>query len=327
MSVRINGGRSLRVAAGVALLLSLCAGVPRRTAAQAIPPATNATGDLQLVPVQGNVHLLVGAGTNITVQMGKEGVLLVDTGPAAMSDRIMAVIRQATRVPIRYLVSTTMDAEHTGGNEKIGQAGRWFTAVTADDPTPAHIIGHENMAQRMVAEGVVSLATVPTLPYFTKRKEVLFNDEAVQVIHAGPGRTDADSFVYFRRSDVISTGDIFLTEAFPVIDEKHGGTIDGIIANLNEVIDIAVPNQIQEAGTLIIPGHGRICDEYDVVNYRDMLVIIRDRIKFYIKQGKTLAQIKAAKPALDYEVRFGATSGPWTTDNFIEAIYRQVGGK
>ena len=133
--------------------------------------------------------------------------------------------------------------------------------------------------------------------------------------------------VFFRRSDVLSTGDIFSPRLYPVIDIKNGGSINGEVDALNRILDLTVPADKQEGGTYVIPGHGRLCDEADVVEYRDMVTIIRDRIQDMVKRGMTLDQVKAAKPTMDYDPLYGATSGPWTTDQFVEAAYRSLSPK
>jgi cyclase len=123
---------------------------------------------------------------------------------------------------------------------------------------------------------------------------------------------------------VLSTGDIFTPEHYPLIDLQRGGTIQGIIDALNRIIEITVPAKYQEGGTYVIPGHGRLCEEADVVEYRDMVTIIRDRIADLVKKGRTLEQVRAAKPTLDYDTQYGATTGIWTTDMFVEAIYKNL---
>jgi hypothetical protein len=130
--------------------------------------------------------------------------------------------------------------------------------------------------------------------------------------------------VYFRRSDVISSGDIYVTDRYPTIDLASGGSLQGVIDGLNRLLDLAIPEHHEEGGTLIIPGRGRISDEFDVLEYRDMVTIIRDRIRDMIQKGMTLDQVKAARPTRDYDPQYGAASGPWTTDMFVEAAYRSL---
>ena len=154
-----------------------------------------------------------------------------------------------------------------------------------------------------------------------------FNGDGVQILYQPAAHTDGDSMVYFRGSDVLATGDIFTPERYPIIDLARGGSIQGEIDALNRILDIAIPEFRLEGGTLVIPGHGRLCDSADVAYYRDMVTIIRDRIQAMMKKDMTLDQIKAAKPTLDYDGIYGATTGIWTTDMFIEAVYKSLANR
>jgi glyoxylase-like metal-dependent hydrolase (beta-lactamase superfamily II) len=291
-------------------------------------------GAIQAQHVQGKVHMLVGAGANIIVQAGDEGVLVIDTGLQARSADVLAAIRQISTQPIRIVINTHVHADHTGGNEILGAAGRWLGGNAPGNSglalETARVLAHENVMKRMSApSGERSprpFAAWPTETFFGEDKEIFFNDEAIQLFYR-PGHTDGDTVIFFRRSDVVVTGDLFLTTAYPVIDVQNGGSVQGVIDGLNRVLDITIPKDKQEGGTYVIPGHGRLADEADVVEYRDMLTIVRDRIQDLVANGKTLAEVKAAKPTLDYEGRYGATTGPWTTDMFIEAVYRELGVK
>jgi glyoxylase-like metal-dependent hydrolase (beta-lactamase superfamily II) len=167
-------------------------------------------------------------------------------------------------------------------------------------------------------------AAWPTESFINDEKELYFNGEAVRIYHPKPGHTDGDSIVYFRKSDVIAAGDLFTSDTYPVIDAKLGGSLQGVIEGLNMILDIAVPAHHEEGGTMVIPGHGRLCDEADVVEYRDMVVIVKDRVQAMIKKGMTLEQVKAARPTLDYDPLYGSLSGAWTTDMFVEAVYRSL---
>jgi glyoxylase-like metal-dependent hydrolase (beta-lactamase superfamily II) len=151
-----------------------------------------------------------------------------------------------------------------------------------------------------------------------------FNGEGVLLISAPAAHTDTDSLVYFRGSDVLVVGDVFNQESYPVIDEAKGGTIQGVLNALNHILDVAIPEFRTEGGTMIVPGHGRLSDSADVGYYRDMVTIIRDRIKNMKDKGMTLAQIKASKPTMDYDPRFGV-SPAWTPDMFVEAVYNTLG--
>ena len=295
---------------------------------------------IHVLHVQGNVYMLVGAVGNIAVQVGSDGVLLVDTGAAEMTDQILASIRQLakpiTNRPIRYIINTHFHPDHTGGNENLRKAGSTiaggnFAGNIRDAGEGAAIVAHENVLNRLSAPAGGQAPTPtggwPTDTYFSGQKDIFFNGEAVQLIHQPAAHTDGDSLVFFRRSDVISAGDIFVTSGYPYFDLQSGGSINGVVDALNRIIVLAVPADKQEGGTYIIPGHGRLCDEADVVEYRDMITIIRDRVQDMIKKGMTLEQVKAARPTRDYDPRYGATTGPRTTDMFVEAVYRSLSAK
>jgi glyoxylase-like metal-dependent hydrolase (beta-lactamase superfamily II) len=286
--------------------------------------------------VQANVYMLAGAGGNVTVQVGDDGVLVVDTQYAQMADKLLGEIaRISGNKPIRYVINTHVHPDHVGGNERFRRAGLAIVAgnVAADvrGNEGATLIAHENVAARMSqldgATPAAPAAAMPTDTFFGDRDEVSFNGEAVRLIHQPAAHTDGDVMVFFRKSDVIATGDIYVNTNYPVVDVARGGTINGIIAGLNRIIDITVPHDKQEGGTMVIPGHGRIADEADVVEYRDMVTIIRDRVEEMMKKGMTLQQIKAAGPTSDYDGRYAGASGLGTADAFVESVYRTLGGK
>jgi cyclase len=291
------------------------------------------SGEIYVLPVQGNVSMLVGAGANITLQVGSEGVLLVDTANGKLSDKILAAIRKLSDKPIRVIIDTNADPDHVGGNETIANAG--ITVIgsvvgysSGDIQHGATIMAHENTFNRMNGtihgEPKWPSGAWPTDPYSVGPKKLFSNNEGIEIIHLPAAHTDGDSIVFFRRSDVISAGDILVTTSYPVIDLQRGGSIQGIIDGLNRILDMTIAEQEVEGGTYVIPGHGRICDQFDVLEYRDMVVIVRDRIQDLIKKNKTLAEIKATRPTEDYDARYGATTGPWTTDQFVEAVYKSL---
>src|SRR6266849_6152765 len=293
-----------------------------------------AQAELHVVPVQGNVYMLVGAGGNITLQVGKEGVLIVDTGLAQMSDKVLAAIRQLSDKPIRYIINTHVHPDHVGGNEKIGPAGSTIAGgnvvgnIGESAGKGATIVAHESVLSRMSAptgaQAPLPFVAWPTDTYANDEKDLFFNGEGIQIFHQRAAHTDGDSIVFFRRSDVVSTGDIFMTTSYPIIDLQRGGSIQGVIDGLNRIIDLTIPAEKQEGGTYVIPGHGRLCDEADVVYYRDMTTIIRDRLEDMIKKGMTLEQVKAARPTRDYDPLYGANTGFWTTEMFVEAAYKSL---
>ena len=295
--------------------------------------AQQAPAEIEVLPVQGNVYLLAGAGANVTVQIGPLGVIVVDTGLAGMSDKVLAAIRKLSDKPIQYVINTDADADHTGGNDNIRRAGVTITGANVtgnltDAMEGAQVIAHENVLNRMSAptgkQSPTPFGAWPTETYVSGQKELHFNDEPVQVIYQRNAHTDGDSLVLFRHSDVISTGDIFVTTSYPFIDVERGGSVQGELDALNNILDLAIPKHDEEGGTYIIPGHGRICDEFDVLEYRDMVTIIRDRVQASIKKGLTLDQIKAARLTLDYDARYDAKSGSGAAGNFVEAVYKSL---
>jgi glyoxylase-like metal-dependent hydrolase (beta-lactamase superfamily II) len=299
--------------------------------------AQTATPELSIYQVRENLWALFGAGGNITIQKGDDGVLLVDSGLAQNADQVLAEIRKLVgTAPLRFIVNTHAHPDHVGGNEKIGQsgasiAGGTFAADIADAGAGANILAHENVLNRMSAptgkQAPFPTKAWPNNTYFTSAKKMYLNGEGIEVIHIPNAHTDGDSLVYFRRSDVISAGDLYVTTSYPLVDLDQGGSIQGILMGLNRMIDMSIPQDRQEGGTYIIPGHGRICDQADLVEYRDMTTIIRDRIQDLVKRGLTLNQVKAARPTLDYDGIYGSATGFWTTDKFVEAVYAGLAAK
>jgi cyclase len=294
---------------------------------------------VQSLHVQGNVWVIVGAGGNITVQVSDtkapgpgagEGILLVDTGRKEFTEQVLAEIRKISPKRIEYIINTHADPDHAGGNEVFAKPSTDFLSTPGTVNGPGvKVIAHEKVLARMSARAANSAEVYPsiawpTYTYFTNERRIYFNDEPVIIMHESSARTDGDSMVFFRRSDVISAGDIFLTTTYPVIDPQRGGSLAGIIRSLNRLLDLMVPRYNQEGGTYVIPGHGRIADQHDMLEYRDMLVIIRDRIRDSVKKGMSLDRIKAMKPTLDYDARWGSAAGDWTTDRFIDAVYKEV---
>jgi len=274
--------------------------------------------EIQTIHVQGSVYMLVGAGGNMTVQVGNDGVLVVDTQYEQLATKLVAAIRKLSEKPIVWMVNTAIDADHVGGNDALPKLAN--AAVRQN----VRIIAHENVVNRMSAaprgaDPVVPDKLWPNDEYFLPQKDFSFNGEAVVVSHMPAAHTDGDSIVFFRSSNVLSVGDIFMPARYPVIDLQKGGSVQGLVNALNRILQITVPLKYQEGGTYVIPGHGRICDEADVVEYRDMVTIIRDRVQDLIKKGMTLDQVKAAKPTRDYDPEYG---GP--NDTFLEAVYRSL---
>jgi glyoxylase-like metal-dependent hydrolase (beta-lactamase superfamily II) len=322
----------LAVPALVAALLTLTGHAQTaRTTGNAAP----AGAGIEVLPVHGQVHLLASANGNAAVQIGPQGVLVVDTMTDALADSLLqAITKLADGKPIRYVVNTHAHPDHTGGNAKIAAAGSQLVAgnflgqLGAAGARSAFIVAHENVLNTLSApkpgEPTLPFAAWPTDTFFQDRKDMYFNGEAVQLIHVPSAHTDGDSLVFFRSSDVICAGDVYVTTSYPRIDLSRGGHVNGIIEALNQLVDLVVSEQFTEGGTQVIPGHGRISEELDVVEYRDMVTIVRDRVQDMVKRGLSLDQVKAARPTLDWDTRYGSDRGAWTTAMFVEAVFRSV---
>jgi glyoxylase-like metal-dependent hydrolase (beta-lactamase superfamily II) len=351
-------------AAALVLASSLPAADAQQRAAQQRPVQRSgeAPAELHWWPVRKNIWMLVGAGTNIAASVGPDGVLLVNSGTTQASPRVMAAIKElqaqlnafgfldvtqaprggaetrsrfplnthAPPKPVRYIVNTSSLPHSIGGNEALAAAGVTYTGgnvagTIADSSEGAAVLAHENVLNRMVALDM-PFGALPTETFFTAEYKVstFFNDEGIQIVHVPNAATDGDSFVFFRGSDVIAAGDLFNMDSFPIIDVDAGGSIDGVLTGLNAILKLAIPEFRTEGGTMVIPGHGRLGDSADVGYYRDMLTIIRDQVQALIDEGLTLEQVIEREPTFGYEARFGSSSGPWTTEMFVEAVYRSL---
>jgi cyclase len=288
-----------------------------------------AQAPLEALHAQGNVFMIAGPGGNTTVQIGHEAVIVVDTQAAAVSDALLAEIAQLSAKPIRHIINTSADAEHTGGNEAVSRAGTYVRLIDSFDPrgqrSEAGIVAHVNVLARMSAPTgeEAPAAAWPSDTYFTEEWALFVNGEALQLIHVPEAHTDGDTMVFFRRSDVISTGDIYNTSRYPRFDAEKGGSLAGVIEGLNRILDIAIAGENQEGGTVVVPGHGRLSDETEVANYRDMVTIVRDRVAAMIDAGMTLEQVQAAKPTSDYDGIYDEPNG-WTASMFVAAVYRDL---
>ncbi len=327
-------------------------------------------GEVHVLPVQGNIYMLVADGTNITASVGPQGVLVVNTGPARMTEKLQSAVNRLSAAvaaattnkcggvncpgtfgwaspymntvissptppkPLRYIINTSDAVEHIGGNEKFATSGFFprgggLGAATGVGRT-ASVVAHENVLNRMSAPAGKQAATPekawPTDTYFDEFYKLpeYFNGEAVIVYHEPAANTDGDSIVFFRHSEVISAGNIFSTVSYPVIELEKGGSIQGVINGLNHILDLAVAEYRSQGGTWIIPSHGRLSDTADVASYRNMLVMIRDRVQDLINKGMTLDQVKAARPTMDFDGRYGSNTGSWTTAMFVDAVYRSL---
>jgi len=296
---------------------------------------------LDVIQVRPNFYMIAGAGGNIGVQIGADGVVLVDAGTEGASERVLAAIRKLTPLPTRYVIDTGADADHVGGNAKLAKAGQTIFIMPLGNASlvnsmtnggAASILAHDSVLQRMSAPtGKTSAYPVeawPTEAFYTKTHYIRMNDEAIEVLYQPAAHNNADSFVFFRRSDVVAAGDVLDTTRFPVIDVAKGGSVQGEIEALNRLIALAIPPGpfiYEGVGTYVIPGHGRLCEQLDVVDYRDMVVEVRDAIADMIQQGMPLDQIKAAHPAKPYETEYGTEEG--STSAFVEAVYKSLTAK
>jgi glyoxylase-like metal-dependent hydrolase (beta-lactamase superfamily II) len=288
---------------------------------------TNSQGsganELEVLRIRPNFYVIFGAGGNIAVQIGSTGVVLVNTGRAEAAGRVLETIKKITNQPVRYIINTDADPENVGGNAALSKAG-----LNILPPGPATILAAQQVLLRMSApSGRTALFpedTWPTESFAEPRKDLYLNQEGIFIYRERAAHSDGDSVVLFRGSDAVVTGKIIDTNRYPVIDTAKGGSIQGEIDALNHVLDLSVrplPFFHQGGGTTIIPGNGRLYDYIDLVDYRDMVVILRNTVEDMIRRGMTLDEIKAAHPAKAYEGLYGAP------DDFVEAIYKGLTAK
>ncbi|HTK35324.1 MAG TPA: hypothetical protein VL358_08585 [Caulobacteraceae bacterium] len=288
-----------------------------------------------IATLQNGVYVLQGPDGNVTVQIGPEGSVVVDSARKEHADELLAQLKQLVGPhTMRYYLNTNGDPERVESSEAVRKAGQAIfggnmVAQVADLAGESVHLSHQNVLDRLSGVGAskdpaVAQGQWPKETYAEDEYDFHFNGEGIQLFHEPAAHTDGDSIVFFRRSDVVVAGDLWDTNTYPRIDIAHGGSIQGELDGLNHIIDITIPSYKQEGGTLVVPGRGRPGDEAEVVEYRDMITIIRDRIRDMAAKGMTLEQVKAARPTLDYDGRYGATTGPWTTDMFISAVYAGV---
>jgi glyoxylase-like metal-dependent hydrolase (beta-lactamase superfamily II) len=314
----------------------LAAGLGKRVASQGpsigqAPPRAEQTvralTGLETLAVRGAVHAIFGSGANVIVQVGPLGAVVVDPGTRDGGARVVEAIRALSRAPSRFIINTHAHVDHVGANELLAASGagignRAVAAVGSGHVGRPEIVAHEHVLNRMSAAGEsVPVGSWPTATFSSEEKVLFVNDEGIQIVHQPAAHTDGDSLVFFRRSDVIAAGDLYSTESYPIMDVEHGGTIAGVLAGLNRLLALAISGEKIEGGTMIVPGHGRISDEADRVEYRDMVTIVRDRVEDLVRKGRTLAQVKAARPTLEYDGLYGGARG-WTTEQFVEAVYQ-----
>ena len=300
-----------------------CAGL--LAVAAAAPLLAQGSSTLEVIAVRGGVHMIAGPNGNTTIQVGTDGVLIVDPQPAALTATLLEEIRKLSSKPVRYVVNTSGDPEHVGGNQGVAASGQLLQggntrAATVYSTGGAPIWAHEGVLKRLSTELPEGAAGWPTDTFFVDHKDLFVNGEPVQLMAAPAAHAEGDVLVMFRRSDVVSAGDVYTPDRYPVIDVKRGGSINGLVNALNQLLRITVPEFNQQGGTLVVPGHGRLSDEADVADYRDMVTIVRDRVREMVKKGMTLEQVKAAKPTVDYDVIYGAEKGAI----FVEQAYNSL---
>jgi glyoxylase-like metal-dependent hydrolase (beta-lactamase superfamily II) len=297
--------------------------------AQENSSAPRSPAGLETIQVRPNVYVIFGAGANIVVHVGSDGLVVVDTGSADMAAKVLQSIKAISPKPIRLIINTTADADHVGGNGVLGDAGVSLSTDPFSQESHATVLAHENVLLKMSAP-TGSTSPFPTSSWpndtFTSRFRSLYvNDDALQVIRQTGAHSDADAMALFRTADVIVTGDVVDLRQFPVIDPARGGSIQGELEGLNrlltEFVVPRIPQVLKPGGTVVIPGHGYVSDYAEVVEYRDTVTVVTDIIQDMIAKGMTLAQVKAANPTKGYRARFGSDAGPWTTDRFVEAVY------
>ncbi|MBJ90645.1 MAG: MBL fold metallo-hydrolase [Woeseia sp.] len=257
---------------------------------------------LSIHTVSGNVSYIEGRGGNIGLFTGDDGVFLIDDQYAPLTDKIVTAIRTLSNHPIRFLVNTHMHPDHTGGNENFGRMGTM-------------IFGHDNVRTQMEIAGY---AEQPPLITFSEDMSFHINGETVHVLKVPDAHTNGDAFVRFKGSNVVHTGDVYRTTTYPYIDVNNGGSFLGTIEALNLLIDIS------DSNTKIIPGHGGISNVDEVTAFRDMLVVIRDRVAKAIREGASLDQIQSGNLTAEYDERWDGSGRIGGSASMLAAVYQDL---
>ena len=268
---------------------------------------------IETVSVAGGIYMLVGQGGNIGVSTGEDGVFLIDDQYAPLTERIKAAVAALSDRPVRFVVNTHWHGDHTGGNENLAREG-------------TVIVAHDQVYERMSRENFLAAwsMTVPAspkgaLPVISFNDTITFhlNGHDIHAVHVEHAHTDGDSIVHFRAANVIHTGDIWFNGMYPFIDSDTGGSLDGVIAAVDVILKLA------DEQTKIIPGHGPLSDRKGLLGYRKFLLDVRERVGKLLQQGKSLDEIRAAKPLADYEATLG--KGFLSTDKFLEVAVAALG--
>ena len=336
----MSGVRASHLSVGAAALLvtATCVTTAEAQARRgAVRSPTVPVDDVRTLQVRPNIYMVSGSGANVTVQVGKHGVLLVDAPSRSKVSEAVAEIATLTPSPIRYVISTSATREHIEGNDAITTLTQTAVAGPSRPNTAPSVVllgsaqgmtilAHENVLNRLTraidTDDAVPRGVLPTSTYFEPTKDFSFNGEPIVVHHMPNAHSDGDSIVFFRSSDVISTGDVFTPDRYPAIDRARGGSVQGVLAALNTILAMTVPEAFAEGGTKVIPGHGRLSEETDVAEYRDMVFIVTERIRDLIARGHSLAEVQAARPTLDYDLEY--PSSAVTPAMFVEAVYASL---
>ena len=268
--------------------------------------------EIKTIKLTDNLYVLFGAGGNIAVSVGDDGVVMIDDQYAPLSEKIGNAVKQISEKPIGYILNTHWHGDHTGGNEQFGNSG-------------AVLVAHENVRKRL-SEGQfmaffnrqVPPAPKGALPVITFTRDLKFhlNGETISVVHVDPAHTDGDSIVFFKQANTIHMGDVFFNGNYPFIDLGSGGSIDGVIK--------AVAKGLKKAhmDTRIIPGHGPLADVVDLMGYRDRRQIVRDKVWTLKQKGASLEEVLAAKPSAKFDEAYGG--GFIKPEKFVESIYQSL---
>jgi len=257
--------------------------------------------NVEVIPhhVQGNYYYLQGAGGNIGISIGEDGVIMIDDQFAPLTDKILAAVRTLSDGAIRFVINTHVHPDHTGGNENLGNRGLL-------------ILARDEVRVRLADQ--LPEAALPVLTY-SESVTIHLNDDEVTTIPVPPSHTDGDSYIYFRNADVLHAGDVFRTVAFPVIDRGNGGTLDGTIEALAILVGMAGPN------TKIVPGHGEVSTREDVMEFRDMVMDVKAKVEPLVAQGMSYEQVLAARTTAPYEAKWG------DPERFLTAVYAELAGE
>jgi cyclase len=269
-----------------------------------VPSLTNAQQDfssVEIIPhhVAGSVYYLEGRGGNIGLSIGEDGVVMIDDQFAPLTDKILAAIRELNDGEIRFVINTHVHGDHTGGNENLGKLG-------------ILILARDEVRVRLEEQSPKD--ALPVLTY-SDAITIHLNGEEVYAFPVPPAHTDGDTFIHFVDSDVVHTGDVFRTTAFPVIDTNNGGTLEGTLQALGLLVGMAGPD------TIILPGHGAASNRMDVMSFRDMILDVAEVVEGMVESGMSYEQVAAANPTAAYNNQYG------DPDRFLRALYTELGGE